>query len=382
LVTRMSEGTRLRQVAFLALGAAGVAGILLPSRRQLRIDLLLSYPLVLLVSWCFLSILWSHAPALTAKRFIVLLAMIAAVVALVRRHTLVILPTIGLAYGATCLIVGVVAEAVFGGSPMQAGYRFAGTMHPNHTGICMVLLVLGALALADWRTPSRRWFFALATAGGIGLLMTQSRTALFAGVFGALVMTIVRWPLRRLILVGLPVLWSAAVLGTLYTLDLVPPIWQKALLARQDSDVTTLTGRTDIWRFALRHLTRDEARLMIGFGFDSFWTPEMARDVSRFVQFKISEGHSAYIDTTLELGLIGAALYSFCLLTAFGRWCWYARRTRAATAAFAAGLTGFAIIHGLTESATVDAHLWTLLLWSAMAFAALARPRVEGGIVK
>lgn len=376
LVNRMSEGQRLRQIAFLSIGVAGIIGIALPGGRRFRVDMLVFYPLLLLMIWCVLSIGWSQAPSLTAKRFVVLFAMMTAVIALVKRYSLAILPTIAMSYGIMALLLGFVGEAMLGG-PFRSGYRFAGTMHPNHTGVCMVLLTLASLALADWKDKRRRWFFALAGFAFLILILTGSRTALFAGVFSIAVMTILRWPLRRLLLIGLPIVWTIGLFGAMYTLELVPPIWEKALLGRQDSDASTLTGRTDIWKFSLRHLMHDETRLMIGFGYDSFWTPEMARDVSRFVQFKISEGHSAYIDATLETGLIGASLYVFCLLVTFGKWCWYAWKSKAAAAAFAAAIPAFAIIHGFAESATIDAHAWTLLLFGAMAFAALAKPQLN-----
>jgi O-antigen ligase len=383
LVERISEGSRLRQVAFLSLGGAGVLGLLLPARRRgFAVDLLVLYPLILLIGWCFLSVLWSQAPGLTLKRFVVLAAMTAAVLGMVRHYGLSALVAIAFTYGALALLIGIPAELAWRTNPLAPGYRFAGTMHPNHTGVCMVLLTLASLALADWEHPRRRWFFLVAAIGFAGLLATKSRTALFAGVFAVTVMTVLRWPLRRLLLVGLPALWTVLVVGTLYSLELIPPIWEKALLARQDSDASTLTGRTDIWAFSLDQLARDETRLFIGFGYDTFWTPQMARAVSDYVQFKISEGHSAYIDSVLELGLIGGALYAWCLFAAFGRWSWYAWVSKHPTAAFAAAVPAFAIVHGFAESATIDPHLWTLLLFATMAYAGFARPiaGVNGGL--
>jgi len=379
LVSRMAEGQLSRQVAFVAMLGVGLVGIVLPSPRRMRVDLLILYPLLLLCAWCLLSILWSQAPMMTAKRFIVFFAMAATVLAIVRQFSLNFLVILSLCYGGMSLMLAVPAE-ILNANFSQAGYRFAGTMHPNHTGVCMVLLMLAALALADWQDRRRRWFFALAGVAFLVLLLTQSRTALLAGMFAAMVMTVLRWPLRRLLLVGLPILWIILVGGTLYSLELIPPIWQDAInMNRQDADATTLTGRTDIWKFALGHLTNDETRLLIGFGYDTFWTPEMARAVSKFVQFKISEGHSAYIDATLETGLIGASLYVFCLYATFFRWCWYAWKTKAAVAAFAAAIPAFAMVHGFAESATVDAHTWTLLLFACIAFAGLAKPNLNKG---
>jgi exopolysaccharide production protein ExoQ len=376
MVTRISEGNWMRQLAFLALAGAGTIGVLLPAnrRRRFRLDLLILYPLVLLASWCVLSVLWSHAPALTAKRLIVFYAIAAAICAVVKRYGLGVLVPIAFFYGCTSLVLGVCAEAALRTNPFVTGYRFAGTQHPNHTGLAMVLLVLSSLALAGWNDRRKRIFFLVAGIAAIVLIVTGSRTALFAGAFAAMVMTVLRWPLRRLLLVGVPIAWTIALFGTMYSLELVPPIWEKALLAREDADVTTLTGRTDIWHFTLRHLAKNEERILIGFGYDSFWTPQMAYDVSKFVQFKISEGHSAYIDATMETGVIGAGLYVFCLLVTFGRWCAYAWKTKAAAAAFAAAIPAVAIVHGFAESAFIDAHLWTLLLFSTMAFAGLARP--------
>lgn len=374
MVSRISQGELTRQAAFLSLSAVGTLGVLTPARRRFRVDALILYPLTLLVAWCALSVLWSHAPTLTAKRLVVFYAIASAVVATVKHFGPGILVPIAFLYGSASLALGVAAEALLRTNPLAGDYRFAGTTHPNHTGLAMVLLALSSLALADWRDRRRRWFFVVAAVAGCALVLTGSRTALFAGVASAGLMTVVRWPLRRLLLVGIPGLWVVLLTFTLYSLDLVPPIWQKALLSREDSDVRTLTGRTEIWAFALHQLAHNEERVLIGFGYDSFWTPEMALAVSRFVQFKISEGHSAYIDATLETGVIGAGLFIFLLLAAQYRWCVYAWRSKSAAAAFAAAMPALAIVHGFAESAFIDPHLWTYLLFAAMGFAALARP--------
>ena len=150
-------------------------------------------------------------------------------------------------------------------------------------------------------------------------------------------------------------------------------------MGRKESDVTTLTGRTAIWQFAGQQLMDDPSRLLMGFGHDSFWTAGMTDAVSRMTGFTISEAHNAYLEVTLNLGLVGALLFVTCLLGSAARWL-AVGRTRLGRyppdAAFAVALVALALVHGLVESTMAHAQFWTLLLFVCALRAALC-PRPE-----
>ena len=78
----------------------------------------------------------------------------------------------------------------------------------------------------------------------------------------------------------------------------------------------TLTGRTDTW-VELVPVVWDH--LFLGFGFGSFWT------TARREFYQMSHGHNGYLDTMLELGIVGLGLYTAWLIAS-------ARRLHAALA--------------------------------------------------
>ena len=121
-------------------------------------------------------------------------------------------------------------------------------------------------------------------------------------------------------------------------------------------------------------------RWPIGYGYETFWTPENVRGVSDFVKFKIPEGHNLYLDWYLELGAVGAGLFIVILLTAIWRWGSAAVRLRSPSAALAAAALCGTVVHGITESSLGDASLPTLMVYAAIAGAAILRPDEEVGI--
>ena len=75
----------------------------------------------------------------------------------------------------------------------------------------------------------------------------------------------------------------------------------------------TLTGRTDIWREALK-IKIDP---LIGTGYFSFWQSQRAVDVSTALGFffTIKEAHDGYLEVYLNSGLIGLGLLCVVLLS-------------------------------------------------------------------
>ena len=382
-VGRVEEGRSSRQVGFLMLALFGAAGVVLPSRhdRACRPNPTLLYPLVALVAWAYLSLLWSHDRPLTLKRLVIFTGLWLSVVTLVKHFRLRDAVFATSVYGVLSLLVGVYAEGRAGFAFGQYNYRWAGAMHPNHTATTMGLLVLSML----YFTTTRRTFGAscgcllIACVAFLVLLATKSRTALAATLVGCGVFVLLRATPRRAVLLTAAGA-AAAVVGTfLYQTHLLGPVWEALLMGRKESDVTTLTGRTAIWGFAYDQLMDDPSRLLMGFGHDSFWTAAKTDAVSRMSGFTISEAHNAYLEATLNLGLVGVGLFVACLLGGAARWLAVGRtrlRRYPADAAFALGLVALAAVHGLVESTMTHAQFWTLLLFTCVLRAALG-PRRE-----
>lgn len=122
------------------------------------------------------------------------------------------------------------------------------------------------------------------------------------------------------------------------------------LLGREDSSLATFTGRTEIWSYALRHAA---ARPILGHGYNSFWSPRHTAEVSRTVDWKISEGHSAYVDVMVNLGVVGLML--FVALMSTGVMVALRRHRQGADPALGmvASLLLLGMLDGILESAVV-----------------------------
>src|SRR6185312_7490470 len=94
----------------------------------------------------------------------------------------------------------------------------------------------------------------------------------------------------------------------------------EAALARpqgqiDDADIGTLTGRTLIWETCLDYARN---RLLLGYGYESFWTPERIIDISQRNEWPINQAHSTYVELLLGTGIVGLAMYVVMFVLALG----------------------------------------------------------------
>jgi O-antigen ligase len=375
LTSKLEQGRAARQIGFLALGAWGSAMLLTRrSDRPIRVSGRVLLPLAVYASWAVISVIWSDDRALTAKRLIVFGCGMAGVVAFARHFKPRDLARLALIGSGLTLGIGIATELMHLGDEAGIwGYRFAGTLHPNHAGINAVIALLAGLYFFD-RTSKPVWLV-LALVASVVLLLTKSRTALGAGLVATGVFLALRWPIRRTAAVALGLVMANLVLLMLYFAGLLPAVWGALLMGRKDSDVTTLTGRSDIWAAAFDYFSRDPVRYLTGYGYQSFWSPRVAEYVSNRVQFHISEGHNAYLDSLFTLGIVGLMCYAAMLLGSIGLWVSRARSNRNAAYAFLAAMLVFALVHGVAESTTVDPNFPTFITFTAITMAALHAPR-------
>lgn len=79
----------------------------------------------------------------------------------------------------------------------------------------------------------------------------------------------------------------------------------------------TLTGRTDLWKILLD----SKINPFIGAGFESFWLGERREKLWDIYWWHPNEAHNGYLETYLNLGLIGLALMFLLFLFAFSKGC-------------------------------------------------------------
>ncbi|HEX8322540.1 MAG TPA: O-antigen ligase family protein [Tepidisphaeraceae bacterium] len=377
LVGRISEGQMTRQVSYALMGIFGVGLLLLPSPRTPLAKLRVMYPIVLFCGWAIISAYWSVDRSQTLKRLVVFLALVSTVAGILKHYDMKQIAQIALIGSGLTLLVGICNESriLLVDSPPLGKWRFGGMMHPNHAGLnCCVAMLASAYLFRLTRQKLLLIVFAIAT---FVLLMTKSRTALMSGVTGMAVFWALASPTSRLGWTLLLAAWAVAGGLWLSSMQMLPGLGDFVAMGRDDikkQDISQLTGRTDIWKFALMQADKDPNRTFLGYGYETFWTPENARGVSEFVKFKISEGHCVYLDWYLELGVVGVSLYGLILLTALGRWGFAARVLGSPSAAVAAAILCASIVHGFAESSLGDASLPTLFVYASIAGAGLMRP--------
>jgi exopolysaccharide production protein ExoQ len=118
----------------------------------------------------------------------------------------------------------------------------------------------------------------------------------------------------------------------------------------------TLTGRTEIWARLLIFFNQNP---ILGYGFGGFWTPETQEAI-----YRVKEAHNGYLEVGLGLGVAGLILTSICLIS----WCLNAQRTFTNDYDWASLFMCYLIIaaiHNIGESSfdSFQRHLMAVLLF-------------------
>ncbi len=342
-------GNAVRRLAFLMLGGLGTVALALPSNRRLRIGV----PAALLLfygAWCFASVAWSADIGMTVRRLIVFACYCLAAVGLAKRFEGDDLLRMATVLPLAMLAMGFLAELALGTfRPWAGGYRFAGSQHPNTQAMALASLCLASFC--RWREGRSRLVpLALFCVGFGFLILTKSRTSAAAVLasLGFLWTLSTPWRWKIAAVLGGTWLFGVVLLGALLTgADLGDDVSNVALMGREEES-ESLTGRIPIWTELSPYILR---RLPIGYGFDAFWNPAQIDQFYRELQWAIREAHSAYVDLTLSVGLIGAGALFGAIAAGMSRAAGLYRRFGRPEHGFILGLQAFCLVNALTESA-------------------------------
>lgn len=354
-------GNPLRRVAFAAIAAWSVL-VLASGTRAWRVDFCLAASLSLLLALTGASFLWCDDPGMCLRRMFALVCCTIAAVAIARSFDLRQINWLAVGTLGALAAIGVLAELRLGTfRPWAGDYRFAGTVHPNTQGPALATLMLATYGLAPaagrWKTA----LYALCGAAFVLLLLTKSRTTTAAILASLGAVQLVQTSLRTKVLAAVSAAWLACLglwLVWIVGLDPLTDFRDAVLLGRaEESD--TLSGRAFIWPEVLYFA---QQRWLLGFGYESFWTPGHIETISTNLGWGLREAHNAYLEMLLSLGLIGLlALLAMvgCALVASVRGF---RSTRDPVYTLPLGLTVFGLINGCLESGMVVVNLVPFLL--------------------
>jgi O-antigen ligase len=308
LYARAAEGDMGRRMAIPALAAFGVFLLLRRDGNQLRFKSHLSLFMLAYVGWCAMSVLWSSDPQVTIRRFSVLLFGSLGALGVARLVSLRELCLITLVVSTALVLNSVRVELSLGTfRPWGEGYRFSGTLHPNQQAPYCATMALAAAFLATHAKRGRILIWALC-ALAIGLLvLTKSRTICGSTLVGLAAFASVGTPWAKRIVVVATGLWIVASAGLatyLIGLDLETTVVNAVLIGRQD-EAESLSGRIPLWLELLPYIGDN---FLLGHGFMTFWNPMRIDSFYRSLGWAVPDGHSAYLDSILDVGIIGASL--------------------------------------------------------------------------
>ena len=383
--TVTAEGNLPRSMSMAALGAVGSIVVLRRVGYRLHFNSALGGVILLAAAWCAASLTWSIEPALAARRLIaigcVAVAALAAAKLLQPRELAAAALTCAVAY----LGLGVLTEVALGSfQPWNGNYRFSGTLHPNNQGLNCALIVMSSISLLRCLPRQRFLLWSLVGTGLAGLWFTKSRTPLAALVVAQVLFWFLAAPWQKKLGWGLAAICLVSGATLVSGSDLLDRFAKVALLGRDDEEqLGALTGRVPLWEELSESVAR---RPLAGYGFSSFWIPRNIEEISDSQYWAISVGHSAYLDLTLGVGLVGAGL---CVLVMFWSLARALRRHLAMPSAgfnFLGVLLTFALLHGLLESAFANPGFVPLVVQSGIAMLAFVSfqdylpARMESGL--
>lgn len=191
-------------------------------------------------------------------------------------------------------------------SDMETDYRLRGVSgHPNLLAQHAALLVLALLSARDAKLVGPRASLVVFLAAGLALVLSGSRVTVIATAVAWLVPSLRdRGMLRQTVmaLVGLVILGLG--LKTLGTMPDLGDLLGGLSRSGSASEITTLTGRTDLWAIAWEHFLEHP---LLGWGFNGT-ERLMADSVGRTFEGNAVNAHNVVLQSLMTLGLCGSLL--------------------------------------------------------------------------
>ena len=307
----IESGSLSRQSALIALAIFAIISLFLGSRNRLQINGMLGYIVVFFLFLSALSIFYSDNPMFTTKRVVVLLILSLGAFAVAIRLTLRKIMLLALCAGIFSVGFGFLCEIVLGTfRPFDSSYRFTGVLGPNFQASNCSMMLIAAVALSYLEKCNRTkcFYLAIVFLALLFLLLTKSRGGMIGttvGLFAYFCFVSPRktifWLIFSVCLLIVGYLIAGEQLGV-YTERLFT-------LGRTDfgdtgENLTTLTGRTDLWTTTVFSATQEH--LLLGYGYDSFWS---ASRLMAQGPYELGSTHNGYLHILLGLGLTGMTTY-------------------------------------------------------------------------
>ncbi len=361
-----SGGNSLRRISFLGCAVIGVLSLLLQRGKTFRLNLPTALIAIYLL-WAGASITWSIDPGTTIRRYSLVLCCAIGCFGFCKlidvRDAVFAAVLVSLAY----LALGVAVEVVFGTfHPHHGGYRFAGSLHPNIQAANLAMGSIAAYTMARVKPKFKVVFYGIFGVLFLFLILTKCRSATAAVPASLAVIWVASQSARNIILgliTGLCLVSFACLICLISDFNPITDNSEVLLMGRQEETGSSLTGRLPLWQDLAEYIS---VRPWQGYGFKAFWNPRHITDIALSQEWVISEAHSSYVDTTLQLGIVGTVLLSLAAISVFFYSAITFRKTLRPEYLFLVGGVFFCIVRGFTESGLNGSSPITAFLFLAL----------------
>jgi hypothetical protein len=320
----LPDSNSLDQVVAGTLIAVGIA-VLIQRRREVNVVLRASWPIILFFVYCLLSLLWSDFPLWGFKRWfrelgelaMVLIVVtdaqpIAAFKQLVSRVGFVLMP-------ASILMIKYFPSLGRGYTPWGLQMNVGVTTNKNSLGVITLVVALGAVwqilsLLRERKRPNRNrrllaqgilLFFCMDV-----LVLAHSATSGACFGLGTGLMIATNLPRIKRSPAAVHVLVAGLLLGASFSLFFGGEAEAAEALGRN----ADLTGRTEVWAVVIPMAPNPS----FGAGFETFWLGPRVEKLKHIFGF-INESHNGYIETYVNLGIVGVGLIALILGHGYSR---------------------------------------------------------------
>lgn len=356
------EGS-IRNVFLLAYLVVAVLSVI--HWQKMILGLAAVWPIVVLLVIAWLSNLWTVDAEITYRRCIALtITTLMGVYLFVRFDFEGMLKflTVAVAIMAVGCVFWAIAVPDYG---LHADADHAGAwrgifFHKNTTGRVMVYGL--AVVMAAWVGTDLNRAFLLAV-GGVVLVVivgtTSQTTMLGTLVLGAglIAVRMVRGNALKSVLITLVVLtiaWHGALIG-FATYDVI-----LELLGRDP----TLTGRTEIWLYALQYVLE---RPFSGYGYDAFWNGDLSPGAQYSEYWGTPHSHNGWLEIMIALGIPAALVMLGIVLVTMARAIILARYYPTTAPAILIMLTCFSMLTiGMSEPVFMEKHTFDWMMMVAV----------------
>jgi exopolysaccharide production protein ExoQ len=233
------------------------------------------------------------------------------------------------------------------------------------------IVVLAAVAFLSRPRGSRRdtvLIIALMLVAGAVVVAAHSASSLVELVVIVLISRALgglRWRPSRFVFLSLLIAIPTVYLA-LNNLDRVT-----AVLGRD----STLTGRTELWRFVGRSIA---SRPILGHGYGVFWqfSSEEATRIRGAIGWDAPSAHDGYMDLLLDVGIVGLLLYVVAFVVTLRRAVILYRNGDANNMTWPLLLLTEILLCQITEASIVSPHSTYWILYVAVAFS-VSKPPVD-----